>query len=569
MATINLTNAVYYSAGKSGASAVVGYESRTNRVARYAFVTPSTGATSVSLNFTGTWPGNGAVPSLRFYIGTDADSHVNAGADSTFTGALKMQTDGITWTAAADILLLPDKTYYLFVFPATTDFGWYQWAGTSTLTTSGGSYSVPTLSASTVAMGGSVTINTNRNSTAFTHTITYKFGDTTGTIAKGVTDSCKWTPSLELARQIPKAPAGVATIYCATYSGDTQIGNTQAVTITLTVPDTVVPTASMSWADSSGAYDKLGAYVQNVTKLAVEVTGTGAYGSTITGAAVTLDGKPYSGAAIPNAGDLTLVVTVTDSRGRPGSADGVLTVAPYTAPQLDLTAHRCTQGGTADDTGEYALVTITGSTTQVNGRNAAALSFTYGSTTKSIAVSVGSFTHTEIIPAPSTATLALSAKLSDKLLSAERSMTLSVGYATMDFLKGGRGIAFGATATIEGFTCAMDARFLGSDLPLADYVVEQGVRGNWRYRKWNSGMAECWGSAVFSFETTDGYSSIMHFPAIFVGVPVITYSHGGANAFIQSCLANVAVDHFQLRCTGTTGYHTNIPCYAHLMGTWK
>lgn len=28
---------------------------------------------------------------------------------------------------------------------------------------------------------------------------------------------------------------------------------------------------------------------------------------------------------------------------------------------------------------------------------------------------------------------------------------------------------------------------------IADYVVEQGTSGIWTYRKWNSGIAECWG----------------------------------------------------------------------------
>lgn len=27
----------------------------------------------------------------------------------------------------------------------------------------------------------------------------------------------------------------------------------------------------------------------------------------------------------------------------------------------------------------------------------------------------------------------------------------------------------------------------------ADFVVEQGTSGIWTYRKWNSGIAECWG----------------------------------------------------------------------------
>lgn len=29
-----------------------------------------------------------------------------------------------------------------------------------------------------------------------------------------------------------------------------------------------------------------------------------------------------------------------------------------------------------------------------------------------------------------------------------------------------------------------------------DYIVEQGVNGIWNYRKWNSGIIECWGKAV-------------------------------------------------------------------------
>lgn len=28
--------------------------------------------------------------------------------------------------------------------------------------------------------------------------------------------------------------------------------------------------------------------------------------------------------------------------------------------------------------------------------------------------------------------------------------------------------------------------------PVADYVVAQGTSGIWTYRKWNSGIAECW-----------------------------------------------------------------------------
>ena len=40
--------------------------------------------------------------------------------------------------------------------------------------------------------------------------------------------------------------------------------------------------------------------------------------------------------------------------------------------------------------------------------------------------------------------------------------------------------------------------------PVADYVVAQGTSGNWRYRKWNSGIAECWGQ-LEDVTTTSGH----------------------------------------------------------------
>ena len=36
-----------------------------------------------------------------------------------------------------------------------------------------------------------------------------------------------------------------------------------------------------------------------------------------------------------------------------------------------------------------------------------------------------------------------------------------------------------------------------------DYIVEQGTSGIWTYRKWNSGIAECWGRISISGLTTN------------------------------------------------------------------
>lgn len=45
--------------------------------------------------------------------------------------------------------------------------------------------------------------------------------------------------------------------------------------------------------------------------------------------------------------------------------------------------------------------------------------------------------------------------------SASAGITISVGYATIDFKAGGKGISFGTTAVRDGFVCAMDTEFSG------------------------------------------------------------------------------------------------------------
>lgn len=350
--------------------------------------------------------------------------------------------------------------------------------------------STPTVSASSVTMrDGSVTIYTNRASTGFTHTLSYTFGGASGTIATGVTDSYNWTPPLDLAKQIPSATQGTLTIYCATYSDGTLVG-TKSVNLTAVVPESVIPYAEiLNRGDATAAYVTLGTYVQNVSRLNIHIGSGGTYGSVVREIGITLGDKAFSsGALITGSGNLTLRITVTDSRGRSNYDEEIIAVAPYKEPKLTLTAHRCDEDGTANDAGEYAKITVSGSTTQVNNRNTATCMLTYGSTTVNLGIGVGDFSKELIVSVSSEETMAISATLSDKLKSVPRSMVLSTGFATMDFLAGGRGIAFGATATKEGFTCAMDTDFAGhkvTGLPMpaamdgaanAEYVVQQMKR---------------------------------------------------------------------------------------------
>jgi hypothetical protein len=46
------------------------------------------------------------------------------------------------------------------------------------------------------------------------------------------------------------------------------------------------------------------------------------------------------------------------------------------------------------------------------------------------------------------------------------------------------------------------------DDPQVDYVVEEGTSGIWTYRKWTSGIAECWGSETVSFQPKYPWGSV-------------------------------------------------------------
>lgn len=84
-------------------------------------------------------------------------------------------------------------------------------------------------------LGSAVTIYTNRQNTATTHTISYWFGNASGAIATNVGASVSWTPPLSLASEIPNATSGIRTITCNSFVNGTITG-TRTRTLTLNVP---------------------------------------------------------------------------------------------------------------------------------------------------------------------------------------------------------------------------------------------------------------------------------------------------------------------------------------------
>lgn len=231
----------------------------------------------------------------------------------------------------------------------------------------------PSLSAATVEMGKSVTINTPAVNSAYRHTLRYAFGSAAGTIATGIASSVSWTPPVSLANQIPSATAGSGTIYCDTYSGSTLLG-TKSVSITLTVPGSVVPSAGTLSAALAEDTSGTGLYVKGMGKAKLTLSGaSGAYGSSITSYTITGGGWTATNGALTtgtlaSAGNITFTATVTDSRGRKASTTRAITVIDYTKPGVAVCdVYRCDADGNRKKAGTYFAVEINASYSAITG----------------------------------------------------------------------------------------------------------------------------------------------------------------------------------------------------------
>lgn len=392
-----------------------------------------------------------------------------------------------------------------------------------------------------VTMGETAHISLPRASSGFTHTLRYVFGGAAETIAAGVATGYDWLVPESLAAQIPDAASGKGTLTCETYSGSTLIG-TKSVTFTASVPGSMKPAVLSGWAavtyDNSGtAAENMAAWVQGYSKAKAtfdgsKVTcrqGAGVSKFSITYLGKTTEGNPCRTETISTTG-ATVRCTVTDSRGLTAWEDFNIALLEYAPPALvgaDL--FRSDGEGTAADGGAHIAgvarvryselgglnsVTLKGYWKSVGGGYGAGETLTVGT--------VGLVTGNVEISADRSyvALLVLTDSLGNTARYEENIPTEKVAFHLKE---GGKGAAFGKAAETEGvlelaedwhlkLTGATDLNAAAEKIAVldpggvvryrtkaelqgdlaADYIVEQGVSGIWTYRKWASGVAECW-----------------------------------------------------------------------------
>lgn len=394
-----------------------------------------------------------------------------------------------------------------------------------------------TLSYGAMTMGTAATIKITPPVSGATSTITYKFGSASGTIVtKTSAASVSWTPPTSLAAQIPNSASGTGTMTVETYSGSTKLGS-RAYTVTISVPSTMTPTLTVDLSDPTGRADTYGGYIQSKSRLKVELTAAGVQGSTIKSYAIKVGdilsatSDTATSGYLPASGSLTVTASATDSRGRTKTVTQTVTVTPYVSPTISaLAVVRCKANGTEDPTGAYAKATFSGAITALGGKNTAsyrvetretgtetwstvatAAAGQYSPTDVSVVfaaaankkydvrmVAVDAFeslaSSNRFLPAAYT-----SMHIADSMGSVgigrlcDKEDTFQVGLAASfdEPVELGKGLAQPLPVESGGTGVATLAELLAA-LGVKDYIIEQGISGNWTYQKYASGYADLW-----------------------------------------------------------------------------
>lgn len=307
---------------------------------------------------------------VRLRLALTNGAHTFADYDCTASVTVDGQT--LSWSGRPSMLsqnssiMLIDKTVSIrhdndgkksFGLSATFSGsgGW----SPGTLSISRNSFTLSTIprsssvSVSAGVIGSLVTININRQSSSFKHTVRYSWAGKSGTIASNVDTSTSWTIPMDFANDIPNSATGTCTIFVDTYSGSTKTG-TQSTTLTASVPGNVKPTfTGVSLSDLNGAAQNLipsgNTFIQVISNIKVSFNGAvGSYGSSITGYRAEIVGKNQ--ATSSNGGSLGIMnyngtikirASVSDSRGRWSDAREIsATVLEYFAPALSFSIAR-------------------------------------------------------------------------------------------------------------------------------------------------------------------------------------------------------------------------------------
>lgn len=347
-------------------------------------------------------------------------------------------------------------------------------SGTVTASASKVLTTIPRKSTLTVAdgtLGTAQTLTISEKASVFYHKLTYTCGDSSGYIlgsssATSGSLSTDWTPPLSLANENTTGTSVSVTFKLSTYTSSSgSLIGTNEYTKTFSIPSSVKPIASFTVVDANGYSSTYGKYIQGKSKLDIDITASGSYGSTIKSYSTTVDGKSYTKASITSSvisgsGILTITVKVTDSRGRSVTTTKDITVLEYNPPILkSVTAKRTDVNGNSTSNGGYLTVTFSGDISPLDNKNTAQYMIKYKKLSEDTYTTVeltdysGTYTVTDItytFEAITSSSYNIQVIATDAFEPIDKNIVGSSIKKLWSILSKGLGFAFGKIAEIEG-----------------------------------------------------------------------------------------------------------------------
>lgn len=494
-------------------------------------------------------------------------------------------------------------------------------------------------SISDFVIGEDKTLTIASLSSGFTHTISCIVSGEEKTIAENVAQSYVWDTGRDGDGFLWKKSAaasgtvsGVVRLY--TYSGNTKVGY-KDTTFNASVPaeyegEAVAPLLSFKiLPDNSGlstdAIEAFGdEYIALKSKISVDFSGSDYNGAIGFGSYdISVAGKTYYSTdpsafvvvttdGVTTSGTVPVTVAIRDKSGRKTEKTEEISVRPYRPPTIkNAECFRTVKVGDVwehNQTGTSVFVVAARQFEGIGGKNKCSLRYQVlnsgGSTVLSegycLTASGNAMTEDEanndaafVVPSlVFEMEKAYTIRLTAKDLLGEGVpffANISISTPTWHALSGGKGFGLGMQAPADGFHNAFDTYFYKSlcfvdeeknASPLLDFVIETGINGNWTYRKWNSGIAECWCVQSTTVEgwtaaTTNVYWSstkpALTFPITFSSVPTVSGSFANAGAYIFTSLQGVSTVScsfaFGRTAGGTDAIQGNL--HAYVIGRWK
>lgn len=533
------------------------------------------------------------------------------------SGNFKVVIDGTTvYSSATRIKLLAGTTVasgtYTFThnndgtrgFGASCEAGIYYFA----VNCSGsGSYELPTIARATqpsvnktsLSYGEIVTISLPRASSSFTHTIQAGVdGKLTFTnIATGIGTSYNWAIPKTWARYLPNSTDRIR-IRVHTYSGNTFIG-TKEISGNLQVTPTadMTPIVSITLSDAMNYKDIYGGFVKGQSKIKAKVSERLYENTTVSSRILVLNGVTYQSAdqtsEVLSSTSQRVEARVTDARGLTGRFSISPTVYDWYSPRItSFNISRCNANGGLDEVGNYIKVEYVVSVASVNNINRKTLRCGY----KKQSSSSWSYQNIDMTSFYKSGHIILSAsgeyswdvklELADAFQTTIFSKQIGTAYVLLDFHHSGKGIAIGKVSESQRvLELADDWSFKYKNSIVSDFIVEQGITNEWIWRKWNSGVAECFRKLAIKTNVKNSWGNLystgalsvtnLTYPFEFVEVPIVSVTTS-CNGWVGILMAaggsyratKTTTGSFEI-CRGTQAENAYYFLNYHVIGKWK